>query len=142
MKNDKQSTAGVTLVELILSMAIIGMIVVAFMAIFVASAKNNVKSQLTLDSTYLGKDAMEFAYDLSLTVAYADLETKLIECGYIKDGAVNAYGYEYADKKYLRLEFSKDNDLVRVIAKIFIDKSMDELQVQYESLYLWTRGGS
>lgn len=140
MQNIKKANAGLTLIELIISIALIGMIVVAFMPLFVMSAKTNIKSEVTLDSTYLGKDAMELAYYLSQNTPYKELEGELVDRGYSVDGSQNTFGYEYSDKKYLNMKFSEDGNLVRVTAKIYKDKDMNQLEVQYESLYSWVGG--
>lgn len=137
MQNIKKYRAGLTLIEIILSIAIIGIITVAIIPLFVFSAKTNSKSETTLDSTYLGKDAMELVYHLSKNTPYEDLENELISRGYSSDISKKIFGYEYSDKKYLNMKFSEEGNLVRVIVQIYKDKSMNELEGQYESLYSW-----
>ncbi|MGI6114058.1 MAG: prepilin-type N-terminal cleavage/methylation domain-containing protein [Mahellales bacterium] len=141
MQKINKSEAGLTFIELIISIAIIGMIAVAFMPLFVMSVKTNNNSETTLDSTYLGKDAMELAYYLSRNVLYENLENELVSRGYSKDISTNTFGYEYGDKKYLNIKFSEEGNLVRVVVKIYKDKSMNQLQGQYETLYSWIGRG-
>lgn len=141
MQNIKKSRAGLTLVELILSIAILGMIIVTFMPIFVMSAKTNSRSEVTLDSTYLGKDAMELAYDFSRTVPYNELKNKLINEKGFKEISSNKYSYEYEDKKYLHISFTENGNLIKVVTKIYKHKSMNKLEVQYETLYSWIGRG-
>ena len=141
MQNIKKNRAGLTLIELILAIAILGIIAVAFMPLFVMSAKTNSRSEVTLDSTYLGKDVMESVYDLSKTVPYNELKNKLInEKGYTELSS-NIYSYEYEDKKYLHISFTENENLIKVVTKIYKDKSMNQLEVQYESLYFWIGRG-
>lgn len=141
MENLLKKHGGYTLIELILSVTLIGLIAVAFIPLFVNSANTNNETETTLDSTYLGKDAMEMAYNLSRTVSYEDLTTELINRGYSWDKSKNTFGYEYNDKKYLWIKFSEEGNLVRVIIKIYKDKSMKQIEVQYETLYSWVGRG-
>ncbi|ABW18165.1 type II secretion system protein [Alkaliphilus oremlandii] len=141
MKIIKKTKAGLTLIELIVSIAIIGMIVVAFMPLFVMSSKTNNRSETILDSTYLGKDVMELVYNLSKTVPYNELKNKLVsEKGYTELSS-NTYLYEYEDKKCLYISFTESENLIKVVTKIYKDKSMNQLEVQYESLYSWIGRG-
>lgn len=141
MKNILKCKKGFTFLELILSIAIIGMIAVIFMPLFAMSAKNNNKSETTLDSTYIGKDAMELAYYLSKNVPYEKLEEELVSRGYNCNSSDMTFGYEYEDKKYLNMKFCEEDNLVRVIVKVYKDKSLNELEAQYESLYSWIGRG-
>lgn len=141
MKVLKKTKAGLTLIEIVLSLAIVGIIAVTFMPLFVMSAKTNTRSEVTLDSTYRGKDVMELAYSLSKTIPYNELDSKLVnEKGYTKfsDGT---YYYEYEDKKYLYIVFTEDGNLVRVVTQIYKDKNMDQLEIKYETLYSWIGRG-
>lgn len=144
MNNIKNNETGLTMIELLISIAVIGIIIVAFIPLFLMSAKTNTRSEVTLNSTYLGKDAMEVAYYLSKTVSYESLEEKLKEKlekkEYIeisKDISENIYVYEYKDKKYLTIKFKEEGNLIRVIVKIYKDENMNKLESQYESLYSW-----
>ena len=58
MKRIKKTNRGLTLVELIISVAIVSMVVVALMPLFVMSAKTNNASDQALQATYVGKDIM------------------------------------------------------------------------------------
>jgi type II secretory pathway pseudopilin PulG len=146
MKKTRNSESGLTLIELIISIALIAMILIAFLPMFIMSAETNTKSETTLDSTYLGKDAMEMAYDLSKNkeIIYEDLDNVLVdEKGYSKESN-NAYSFEYSDKKYLYIIFDKEDNtnLVRVVVKIYKNNSMNQLEAQYETLYSWLEGVS
>lgn len=137
----KKNKSGLTFIELILSIALIGMIIVVFMPLFVISSNANNKSEATLDSTYLGKDAMELVYYLSENIPYEKLEEELLDRGYSTSKSKEVFGYQYSDKKYLKMKFNEEDDLVRVIVKIYKEKDMNQLEVQYESLYSWVGRG-
>ena len=141
MFNSKKSKAGFTIIEVILSITIIGLIVIAFMPLFTMSATTNSRSKAILDSTYLGKDAMELIYDLSKTIPYKDLREELENEGYIYDQVNNIFSREYSNKEYLTIKLDEEGDLIRVIVKAYGDKSMEKLEAQYESLYSWIGRG-
>ncbi|MFA5535577.1 MAG: prepilin-type N-terminal cleavage/methylation domain-containing protein [Bacillota bacterium] len=142
MKCFKADSLGLTLIELLIALAIIVMIAVAFFPLFTLAARTNQKSEETLDATYLGKDVMEFAYGISREINFEGLEGELIKEGYEKLGP-NIFGREYGDHKFLELSFAEvgDNNLIRVIAKIYEDSSKSKLDVQYEALYSWKGRG-
>lgn len=132
---------GMTLIELILTIALIGIIAIGFVPLFAMSAKSNTKSEIVLDSTYLGKDAMELAYNLSKNIPLEDLKNEMVKRGFIYDSSKDDFELECDDKKYLSMKFKEENSLIRVVVKIFKDKSMNQLEVQYESLYPWIGRG-
>ncbi len=143
MRIIKKTRSGVTLVELILSIAIIGMIVVSFIPLFVMSSKTNSKSETTLDSTYIGKDIMELIYseirnykDNNFNELVEHLDNKINDDKYLKiNGKVNSYSYE--DSKFIKVKYKEDGNLIRVIIRVYKDEAMKQLEVQYESLYPW-----
>lgn len=141
MKNIIKKRQGLSLLEIILTIAIIGIISVTFMPLFVMSSNINNKAEVALDSIYIGKDIMEKINYLSETIPYNELEDTLIyEEGYTRISD-NIYTYEYEDKKYAHVIFSESNNLINVIVRIYKDKNMDKLEVQYQSMYFWKEWG-
>ena len=141
MGDAKKHIKGLTLVELIVSIAIIGVIAIAFIPIFGMTARINNRSEVVLDSTYMGKDIMELIYKWSQEEEYENLESKLIDAGYTKDTEDGTFGYEHDDKRYSNIRFSEEGNLLRVIIKIYRDKSVQQLEAQYESLFSWKGRG-
>ncbi len=145
MKKKLQSQAGLTLVELIISMVIISIILIAFIPMFVFSADTNARSKTTLDSTYLGKDAMELAYELTeqygKTTFFDQLDEEMDQRDFtpIIDDAYT-YQYLYDDGKILTISFQDEGNLVRVFVKVYQDESKGQVIAQYETLYLWDEG--
>ena len=128
---------GLTLIEIIVSIAIISIIAISFIPLFVMSAKSNANSEISLESTYLGKDAMELAYELSRTIEYGDLEDNLTDKGWYfeEDGK---FSIEFDDDKYLLMKFEeKDDNLVKILVKVYKGKDSNQLEAQYETLYIW-----
>lgn len=142
--NVKRAEAGLTVVEVILSLAIIGMIVVVFVPIFTMSAKTNEKSKVTLEATYIGQKAMEEIYSLiSKSSSYEELKGRLEAKGYdlISDEDKEVV-YESKAKKYLTLKLKKEGgDLIRVLVRVYKDETKEQLKAQYESLYILGREG-
>lgn len=154
MGNIKKNRLGLTLIEIILSIAILGIILVAFMPLFVMPAKTNSKSQTMIESTYIGSDTMELIYsqiqnnsisnfeDLSVHLNEKILDDEKYDKGTkIED---NIYTYEYENSKYIKVEFKEDGNLIGLLVKVYKDKDMNdtEMEVQYESLYIWKESGN
>lgn len=154
MGNIKKNRLGLTLIEIILSIAILGIILVAFMPLLVMPAKTNSKSQTMIESTYIGSDTMELIYsqiqnnsisnfeDLSVHLNEKILDDEKYDKGTkIED---NIYTYEYENSKYIKVEFKEDGNLIGLLVKVYKDKDMNdtEMEVQYESLYIWKESGN
>lgn len=123
-----------------LSLAIILMIAVASLPLFTLSAKTNLRSEATLNYTYLGNDAMELICNLSRKINFEELENEMCKEGFIKDSLNYIYTFEYEDEKYLIIKFSEEENLIRVVTKIYADKNTSKLKAQYEALYSWYGG--
>lgn len=145
MNNVKAMREGVTLIELIISIAIIGIIVVSFLPLFTMSAETNSRSRTTLNSTYIGKDTMELIYSLiqdneknKFDDLVSNINEKIGEDSKYKrikgkDGNI----YKYEDNKYVELRFKEEYNLIGVIVEVYADEEMNKLEVKYESLYPW-----
>lgn len=153
----KKSKSGLTLVEIIIFIAILGLLILTFLPLFTMSTKTNNKSQTTLDSTYVGRDTMEAIYnmidieknnfedfeDLVVNIDDKIRAIKIKEANIYKKyeektkKAKNIYSYKYKDKKYIKNQFKEEGNLIRVIIRVYGDEDMNELETQYESLYFW-----
>jgi len=131
---------GLTLIELIISIAIISIIAAAFIPLFVMSAKSNAKSETTLVSTYTGRDAMELIYSLSREVPYERLANELVKAGYSKLSD-SEFGFKNEDDKYLVMKFTEEDNLIRALVKVYKDTDRDQVETQYESLFPWLGRG-
>lgn len=134
----KKDIGGLTLIELIISIAIIGIIAIAFIPLFTMSAKANRKSETMLGSTYTGKDAMEYIYQISRETAYRDIGSKLIEKGYVETSQSNIWEKKIDDKRHLKIEFKEEGNLIRTIVRVY---KGEQVESQYESLFTWKGRG-
>ncbi|MGI6731032.1 MAG: type II secretion system protein [Anaerovoracaceae bacterium] len=153
MKQVTKNNAGLTIVELMVSIALIGIILAGFLPLFVMSANTNQRSETTLDSTYMGKDGMEFIYHLSREFPYEDLTEAILEqfseekmphatlVNYSGHASIKKIEYEYRDDKSMNIELKPEGNLIRVEVKVYDDSSMNTVKAQYESLYSWTGRG-
>ena len=131
---------GLTLVEILIAITIIALIAAAFVPLFVLSAKSNVRSETVLDSTYVGRDAMELIYGLSKEVQYDQLADELVSLGYDKLPD-NEFGLEYDGSKYLVMKFIEEDELIRTIVWVYDNPDRNRVEVQYESLFTWLGRG-
>jgi len=140
--NFSKNNKGLTLVEILVSIALLGIIAIAFLPLFQLSAIALNRTEHKLEATYTGKDTMELMYNLSLNTNYNDLEEELISRGYYKDEINNVFIYEIADDKRIELRFTNEGDLVRVVTKVYSEINRSELETKYEAYYTWANKGN
>lgn len=113
---------GSTLIEIILALAILGIIIVSFLNMFVFSTATNRKSEDILDATYVAQNLMEQRY----------AESK--NGGEIPRNQEHSYptnGY------WINEIIDVDGNLVRIIVKVYADDSKNQLKAQMETYLLW-----
>lgn len=140
MRKFCKSHNGFTLVEIIVSIALLGIIAITFIPIFTISALVTSRTENTLESTYTGKDTMELMYNLSTNTNFENLEEELLSKGYIKD-INDLFIYETTDNKYIELAFTDQGDLVQVVTKVYTDLNRTKIESKYESYYNWINKG-
>lgn len=140
MRKEYKRNKGFTLVEIIVSLALLGILAVTFIPLFTMSATVMGKTQDKLEATYTGKDTMELMYKLSLGTNYNDLETELVSRGYDKD-INNVYIYQTTNNKCIELGVTKQEDLVEVVTKVYSTMNRTELESKYQAYYKWANKG-
>lgn len=133
-KNNK----GLTLVEILISIALIGIIAIAFLPLFQMSAVVLNRTEHTLEDTYTGKDTMELMYNLSSSTNYEGLKTELLNRGYIKDEIDNAVFIKknnITEDTWIELRLTNEGDLVRVVTRVYSDMNRTKLETKYEAYY-------
>lgn len=136
----KSRSKGFTLLEIMIAIALLGVIATALIPLFSLSAKLVGGAEDKLEATHSGMDTMELLYHLSSSSNFDLLETELIERGYAKNGEGH-YTYETDDQKYIDLEVQQEGSLVRVLVKVYGSIDQKELKSQYEALYRWKTEG-
>jgi len=119
---------GMTLIEIIVSLAILSIIIVPFLNMFVQSTVTTQKSGVILDATYVAQRVMEDIYNDSLNV---DGKTPIPSNGIQKHK--DSWGGNYWIDKQITVQ----NNLVRAVVRIYSDESESELKAQMETKFLW-----
>lgn len=131
---------GMTLVEIIVSIAILSIIIVTFLTFFIQSTKvNNVSKDIT-DASYVAQSEMEEIYHLSETMSYTDTITYLSNTYHVNSSDSN---YEYIFTKKIEdnniynisITFSTTDDVKDVIVKVYNDSN--NLEAKLETKLLW-----
>lgn len=142
----KQDKSGLTLLELLLSIAIIGIILIAFISLFTMSGKTNIKSESILKSTYIGQNVMEIIHSASKNIEFDEFNTNLEEelgDNFLLDATrenIFIYREEESLEKFVKIKMEREADmknLIRVLVKVYDDKDLKTLEAQYETLYYW-----
>ncbi|WP_117170453.1 type IV pilus modification PilV family protein [Paraliobacillus sediminis] len=131
---------GMTLVEIIVSIAILSIIIVTFLTFFIQSTKvNNVSKDIT-DSSYVAQTELEEIYHLSNTMSYTDTITYLSNTYNVNNSDSN---YDYIFTKQIEdtniynisITFSTTDDINDVVVKVYNDSN--KLEAQLETKLLW-----
>ena len=134
-KNLLSSSKGLTLIEILGSIVILGIISVSFITLFIQSARTTTISEIMLDATYLAQTQMEEFYHLKnlsdKELTDLGFEKKEMDCENASCYSKESEGY------YIWTEFQDSTDhsqLVRVIVKVFNNEQKEKLQAQMETL--------
>jgi len=134
MRQRKRKGEGFTLIEVLITMALLAVIAVSFIPLFALSARTSSLAENKLDATHSGKDAMELLYHLSDTMAFEEMGDELVARGYLKS-AENSYTMETSEKKLIEITLEDQGDLIRVITKVYEDGAREKMESKYESYY-------
>lgn len=120
MKNKR----GMTLIELIIAMAIFGMIMVSIFPAFIILNLTNVVSEENVGANYLAQETSEELYQLGQdgTLTQADFPTRLNALGFTIDGTGNYINSSNPDFTQI-LTVSYDNPDVGFVRLILVVES-------------------
>lgn len=142
-KRELGDRKGMTLIEIIVSLALLAIIIVPFLNMLVQSTVTTKKSEVILDATYVAQSVMEELYLLSISYNFSDSILKLTENEYIEEIVVAGKDYDYTkenDNYYVKIEIrgSKyEGNLVKALVIIYNNSSKDKLEAQMETILSW-----
>jgi type II secretory pathway pseudopilin PulG len=134
---------GTTLIEIIVSLALLTIISISFLTMFVQSANSNSKSENIISATYLAQIAMEDLYSLSKSYSLNDSVLQLSNRGYAKTVIISGSDYNFTisrDGYYILIQLrdsSYSGNLVKVVVKVYNNNSMSILEAQMENILSW-----
>lgn len=131
---------GITLVEVIASIALLSVIMLLFFMIFSQFLNTSNKSEDIISATYVAQTEMEQLYQLSKTVSISEVEDKLLENGYINIGMIDEWivfeKYEQYDIRIKLKLLDEETNLEPVVIEVY-DPSTSKLETKMESLFTW-----
>lgn len=130
-KNILYKRKGMTLIEIIISLALLSIILVPFLTMFVQSAFTIKKSEVVLDGTYVAQRVMEDIYN--------DSQDETIP---IPPDGIQKYWDSWGGNYWIYKEVSVHNKLVTVLVRVYSDDSESELEAQMETKLLWIYNGT
>lgn len=131
---------GITLVEVIASIALLSVIMMLFFMVFSQFLNTSNKSEDIISATYVAQTEMEQLYQLSKTVSISEVEDKLLENGYINIGMIDEWivfeKYEQYDIRIKLKLLDEETNLEPVVIEVY-DPSTSKLETKMESLFTW-----
>ena len=132
---------GITLVEIIASIAILSLIILTFVPLFTQSMRSSKAASDILDSTYMAQTVMENVYQLSTKYPFDEAIHHVDEMTFL-NSQDDWYRYvQYKNGAYIELLIHKPQDeLSNVLVKVYTDDTKSKLDAQMETIYRWERG--
>lgn len=132
----KINESGLTLVEVVASIVIITLIITSFLTMFIQSAKTNKASEKTINSTYDAQVEMENIYAISKDYSLNQRESGMNQLSYT---TIDSILYSKTQNgKYFEARLTlENNELVRVIVRVYNNEEEKKLEAQMETLLIW-----
>ncbi|WP_026771106.1 type IV pilus modification PilV family protein [Sediminibacillus terrae] len=129
---------GMTLIEVVVSIAILSIIITSFFAFFAQAAKTNKNAGSIVTATYVAESYMEEVYQISVDCpGYTECKNKLAdEYG---DGADNRIFTDTSDGYQVRIELKpliEDSNIGNVVVKVY-ESDISQLEAQMETTIDW-----
>lgn len=141
LKKTVSDVKGFTLVEILVSVVILGILVAPFLSVFELSYKSNKSSNDISDATYIANQRMEYLYGLS--VSDSDISATITQIKDLPDltvlnGDTSPYKFQVKNGSYTE-EFTIDTDTVKNrLDKVVVKVSRDgQTFAMVENLFEW-----
>lgn len=135
-----RSESGRTLLEIVISFAILAIIIIPFTSLFIQSGKNISKSEEMMDATYITQSVMEEVYHLSKTIEFQPNMIIGNITGETKQRINDETYIFFRDDYFIELFLQKhpsSNELVHVLVKVYRDEKKEILEAQMETSVAW-----
>ena len=138
-----KKAAGITLIEVLVSIVLLGIIIIPFLGMVVQSTKSNTVSKEILDATYVAQECIEKVYSLSNEGNFIDGISALSTEGFIQEDITPNKDFDFKKEVngyYAIIEIRTtgySEDLVKVLVKIFDNRHMGTLEAQMETILSW-----
>jgi type II secretory pathway pseudopilin PulG len=136
--NKIHSESGITLVEIIASIAILSLVILTFLPLFSQSMRSTKVASDMLDSTYLAQSTLENVYHLTTVYPFSEAVNHVDDMTFL--GTEDKwYRYvQYKDGAYIELLIEvPDNELSNILVKVYSDDTKSKLEAQMETIYRW-----
>jgi Tfp pilus assembly protein PilE len=132
------SERGITLIEIIASIAILTLIIMTFIPMFTQSMRSTKLSTDMLDATYIAQSTMENVYHLTTSYPFIEAVTHVDDMTFLgKEDKWYRY-VQYKEGSYIELLVEEpDHELSNVLVKVYSDDSKKKLEAQMETIYRW-----
>jgi|SRR5690625_366020 len=140
LKNEE----GLTLVELLGSIVILSIIVLAFLGFFIQSARTTQVSDEILDASYIAQQQAEEIYNLTNTMNYSDLMNYFeFENGYIPDAGGYSTQIEGHRVHYYLYPVENEEGIIKDLYTLLIRvyDSSDKQSAQIETKIIFDGAG-
>ena len=138
------SKSGFSLVEVLASIVILGLIVGPFLSMFIQSARTNDFTEKVSDATYIANTQMEHLYkNISSRNKPTQLTAEIVGEGFTlaeHNTSENSSRFtKETDGHFIsvKLKPAADGALEDVIVQVYKTANMDHIEAQMESIYSW-----
>lgn len=134
-----RSQKGLTLIEVLVAIVLLGVIVVSFIPLFIQSTRINTQSKDMINATYVAQTLLEDIHFISRE-SDDDFKIKLISMGYeevVNNCPTNFCFQQENNGYYIWTEFTNLNSqesLPHAIIKVYEDHSKEQLEAQMETI--------
>ncbi|MET3574630.1 hypothetical protein ACFFIY_11560 [Bhargavaea ullalensis] len=140
MKKNHINEDGLSLVEVIASLALISIIIMGVMAFFTTAVKTNDTSETLLDASYVNQRYMEEIYQLADHTKDSERSAELGRAGWTKENSGGERYIREASGYYLELTITgaqPDSTLKNILLKVYRDPQHKRLASQMETKRQW-----